>query len=180
MRDHRDRLSSTLRGSCLGSNYPVVEVAAPSGTPVPAPLQSREARRWCSERHNRRLPLFSRLGGQTPAAEVPGYPRETDSAASYSFAVCARVPSATYVRCRRRLWRPRCRGNTLNVSWRRTPRERSVCRHVGCCSPAAWWMPKKAKRSATYPERPEASCANTGLSGRSGGRPGDRGASSPR
>jgi hypothetical protein len=114
------------------------------------------------------------------AAEVPGYPRETDSAASYSFAVCARVPSATYVRCRRRLWRPRCRGNTLNVSWRRTPRERSVCRHVGCCSPAAWWMPKKAKRSATYPERPEASCANTGLSGRSGGRPGDRGASSPR
>jgi hypothetical protein len=74
----------------------------------------------------------------------------------------------------------RCRGNTLNVSWRRNPRERSVCRHVGCCSPAAWWMPKKAKRSATYPERPEASCANTGLSGRSGGRPGDRGASSRR
>ena len=60
------------------------------------------------------------------------------------------------------------------------PREHSVCCHVGCCSPAAWWMPKKAKRSATYPERPEASCANTGLSGHSGGRPGDRGASSPR
>jgi len=36
---------------------------------------------------------------------VRGYPRESDSAASYSFVVCARVPSATYVRCRWRLWR---------------------------------------------------------------------------